>query len=121
MRPAERCSRGLAALAALLAVVACGNDPAAALLELPPASCGRYCALILHSCHQANTIYTGREDCLSTCAGFSTGGPSNALSGDTLACRYVYARVVDLLPQVFCRNAGPTGGYQCIAPGATPP
>lgn len=71
-------------------------SPAVACRNASPSGggvCGSYCEVYCDYTQQLcfPAIYPSRGDCMIACAGFDTGGASNAFSGDSVQCRVNHA------------------------------
>jgi hypothetical protein len=85
-----------------------GSDTPAAML-----SCGAYCTAITAACTGANMQYASAMECMTMCAGFPVGTPSDT-SGNTLGCRTYHAGAAVGDPATHCSHAGPSGGGVCM-------
>ncbi len=119
----------------ILALAACGSDPAVTpdakpvvIDAAPPAidapagptlDCPSYCTEIQANCTGANAQYPDMAHCLGTCAAFPVGTSKvTDTAGDTLGCRIYHAGMPSATtPATHCPHAGPAGDV--LKDGAT--
>jgi serine/threonine-protein kinase len=93
-----------------------GASPAAAALpgaSAAPATCDRYCDLIMKNCAGSNAEYLSREICMKMCPAFEIGVAGGDTQSGTLGCRLFHASAAESAPADHCRAAGPLGGRHC--------
>jgi hypothetical protein len=99
---------------ALAACGACGSSEAAQTTSAP-LSCASYCTTIQMACGTDIQQYSDTEDCLASCKAFPFGTASDTM-GDTLGCRYTYAKKAAASAAAateYCTEAGPGGDGVC--------
>jgi len=77
-------------------------------------TCTSYCTANIATCTGANSQWGSMQNCLDTCAKWTTGAASDT-SGDTLGCRVYHTTAAEMDPTTHCVHAGPSGGGMCGA------
>jgi hypothetical protein len=99
--------------------VGCGAAPDAlgpfASIEM---TCDNFCQMMLRHCRNTERMYPSLDHCLQTCATWPNDPNRMVGRGNTLQCRFIYADLVARRAEklLFCSNAGPAGGSQCVDP-----
>jgi hypothetical protein len=98
-------------------------DPPCADQAGTPGDCEKYCALVMKSCTDSNSVYESQGQCLAVCKAFPLGKAEETGSKpgeNTVACRryHAYASLGLDGPVVHCPHAGPTGDGHCGDPPA---
>jgi hypothetical protein len=78
-------------------------------------SCTSYCATIQAACTSNIQQYSDPSYCLHSCLAFPVGTAADTM-GDTLGCRYAYAKIAATsaaMAALHCTHAGPGGDGIC--------
>lgn len=78
-------------------------------------TCDSFCDADLVTCSGANSQYTNKADCLTKCAGWQVGSPSDT-SGNTLYCREYHRSVASQSTgnaTTHCPHTSDSGGGVC--------
>jgi len=79
-------------------------------------ACETYCTNALANCTGDNTLYPGMDECMTTCAVFPEGTPSDT-AGNTAWCRTYHAGDPAAMdPAMHCPRASASGGTVCGTP-----
>lgn len=88
-----------------------GSTAPATTAEPDPPSCDAYCELV-STCQGELEQYNTQGPCRSFCAHLPVGTPGDA-TGNSVACRQLYAERAVEAPAMHCTTAGPWGGDIC--------
>lgn len=82
-----------------------------------PASCEKYCGLVMANCSGDNAQYTDFDECLAFCGRLPLNQPTREAeekASATVACRQYWADSPSRTsPETYCLAAGPFGGNIC--------
>jgi hypothetical protein len=82
-----------------------------------PASCEKYCDLVMSNCTGENAQYGARDDCLAFCTQLPLVQPTREVeekAAPSVACRQYWAdSPAHTNPNAYCLSAGPFGGNVC--------
>jgi hypothetical protein len=98
----------------VLALAACGSSDGADTTSAP-LSCASYCTTIQAACGTDIQQYSDDNDCMNSCKALPLGTESDTM-GDTLGCRYAYAKKAATsatMAAEYCTTAGPGGDGVC--------
>jgi len=79
-------------------------------------ACETYCTNALANCTGDNVLYPGMEECMTTCAAFPEGTPTDT-AGNTAWCRAYHAGDPAIMDAAMhCPHASASGGTVCGTP-----